>query len=966
MGKTVAKIVKRIVAVFLALVAILLTGATAMAIPLANNYAAMISMALGQSTVKAEGGENPQYYESDYESPQEMARQSEALCKELEQEGMVLLTNTDHTLPLAEGAKVSLLGQNAVDLVYGGAGAGSVDTSTAGNLKDAMQQAGFIVNETLWDFYETGAGAAYRKEMPSVTGVGNLAAHEVPLEAYTEEALQSMDEYNDAGVVVIGRSGSESMDLPAEYLEFTEEERDLLQMAEENFDTVVLVLNTTNPMDLRVLNEYEIDACLWIGALGQSGVYAVGEALCGAVNPSGCLVDTYAYDAASAPASVNFGDYTITNSTVEAANKYMVYAEGIYVGYRYYETRYEDVVLGNESVSDYSYEEQVQFPFGYGLSYTQFAWSDYKVTENPQDFTVSVTVRNTGDVAGKETVQIYLQSPYTEYDRENGIEKASVELVGFDKTALLEPGASETVEITIPKELFKTYDAKGYGTYILEAGDYYLAAGENAHEALNNILSAKGKTVSEGMTAEGNAEMAFLYTQDETDVQTYAVSKETGAQITNRMEDVDICFYDTEFRYLSRSDWTGTWPKLYKGGNWEAPENLLAALEVPVVQEEADAQMPLFETVTSESGELKLADLIGADYTDPRWEDLLNQAGKEELYNLVRHSGYGTYAVDSLGLPGTIQKDGPAGISSTLAGGNLSCMAYPPEVLIASTWNIELVEEFGKMVGEDSISSGVSVWYAPAMDIHRTARSGRNFEYYSEDAFLSGKMGAATVLGFQSKGGIVTIKHFALNDQETNRIGGAIFANEQTARELYLKPFEMSIIEGGAVGIMSSMNRIGARWIGSHEGVMTDILRGEWNYEGFVITDQTSFASFNYCDIRAGLAAGNDMWLNTANNMWQLSEEQMTASVMQQVRTAAHRFLYAVANSNAMNGIDHDTTVKNVKAGWQKLIPPVIIVIGCIFIGSLYAAYCLWGTKKHIRRKQERKERRLQKRQQAH
>lgn len=960
MGKTIAKILKRMLAVFLALVAILLTAATALAIPLSGNYAAMISMALGQSTVKTEGGANPQYYESDYADPGEMTQQADELCRELEREGMVLLTNEEQTLPLPQGAKISLLGQNAVDLVYGGAGAGSVDTSTAGNLRDAMEQAGFTVNETLWDFYTTGAGSAYRKETPSVTGAGNLAAHEVPQSEYTEDVLGSLKEYGDAGIVIIGRSGSESMDLPSEYLEFTQEERDLLKLAEEHFDTVILLLNTTNPMNLSVLKEYEIDACLWVGALGQSGVYAIGEALNGTVNPSGHLVDTYAYDASSAPAAVNFGDYTITNSNVEAGNKYMVYAEGIYIGYRYYETRYEDVVLGNEAASDYDYTAQVQFPFGYGLSYTEFEWSDYVVTENAGDFMVSVNVRNTGSAAGKETVQIYLQSPYTEYDKQNGIEKASVELVGFAKTAELAPGAEETVEITVPKDSLKTYDANGHGTYIVEEGDYYLAAGKNAHDALNNILAVKGKTAADGMTQEGNAQLAALYTQESTDAKTYAVTAETGEAITNQLADVDIRAYDSSFCYLSRSDWTGTWPTVYADGSWEAPAELLAALEIPEAEADEDAAMPVFDTVAGE--ELKLADLIGAAYDDPRWETLLDQAGKEELYDLVRHSGYGTYAVDSLGLPGTIQKDGPAGISSTLAGGNLSCMAYPPEVVVASTWNVELVEALGEMVGEDSLSSGVSVWYAPAMNIHRTARSGRNFEYYSEDSLLSGKMGAAEVAGFQSRGGIVTIKHFALNDQETNRIGGAIFANEQSARELYLKPFEISITEGGAIGIMSSMNRIGARWIGSHEGVMTNILRNEWNYEGFVITDQTSFASFYYCDIRAGLAAGNDMWLNTANNMWQLSEEELTASVMQNVRTAAHRFLYAVANSNAMNGVDHDTTVKNVKAGWQKLIPPLVIVMACIFLGSMYAAYCLWGTKKHIRRKQEKRQRKLEKR----
>lgn len=951
------KIIKRICAVFLALVVILLAGATAVAIPLSNNYAAMISMALGQSTVKTEGGGNPQYYESAYSTEDAMAFQAEEMCQELEREGMVLLKNENNALPLKQEAKVSLLGQNSVDLVYGGAGAGSVDTSKAGNLKEAMKSAGFQVNQALWDFYETGAGSAYRKEVPSVTGQGNLAAHEVPRSEYTDEVLQSFQEYGDAAIVAIGRGGSESMDLPAEYLEFTKEELELIRLSKENFDTVILILNTTNPMNLSMLEELEIDACLWVGALGQRGVYAIGEALNGTVNPSGRLVDTYAYEPDLAPAAVNFGDYTIANSQVKAGNKYMVYAEGIYVGYRYYETRYEDVVLGQEDPANYEYASQVQFPFGYGLSYTEFAWSDYKVEENAEDFTVSVTVENTGDAAGKETVQVYLQSPCTDYDKENHIEKPSVVLAGFAKTGLLEPGAKETVTVNVPREALKVYDREGHGTYILEKGEYFLSAGKNAHDALNHILSAKGKTKADGMTEEGDKGMAYAYTQKKTDAETYAVSSETGEKIQNQMENVDICYYDKDFTYLSRSDWSGTWPAVYGDGNLKAPEELLADLGLPEIIEDKEAQMPEFASVTSESGELKLADMIGADFEDGRWDDLLNQVSKEELYDIVRHGGYGTYAVSSIGLPGTIHKDGPAGISSTLAGGNLSCMAYPPEVVVASTWNTKLVEEFGKLVGEDSLSSSVSVWYAPAMNIHRTARSGRNFEYYSEDSFLSGKMGAAEVAGFQSMGGIVTIKHFALNDQETNRIGGAVFSNEQAARELYLRPFELAITEGNANGIMSSMNRVGARWMGAHEGVMTNIVRGEWDFKGFVITDQTSFPSFDYCEIRAGLAAGNDMWLNTANNMWDLKEEELTASVMQNVRLAARRFLYVVANSNAMNGVDRDTKVLNVKAGWQKLIPLLAIVMTLIFIGGMYGAYCLWGTKKHLRRKQEKKER---------
>jgi len=352
--------------------------------------------------------------------------------------------------------------------------------------------------------------------------------------------------------------------------------------------------------------------------------------------------------------------------------------------------------------------------------------------------------------------------------------------------------------------------------------------------------------------------------------------------------------------------------------------------------------MPQFNVISEEYGELKLADMIDVPYDDPKWEAYLNQFDKDELYQYISHAGYGTTAIEDEGVPGVIHKDGPAGISSTLAGGNINCMGYPPAVVLASTWNVDLAEARGKLVGEDSLSSDVTVWYAPAMNIHRTAMSGRNFEYYSEDGFLSGVMGAAETAAFQSKGGIVTIKHFAINDQESNRIGGAMFCNEQSARELYLLPFQMCVEDGNAWGIMSSMNRVGGRWIGGHEGIMTNMLRGEWGYEGFVITDQTSFASFNYCDIREGLVAGNDIWLCTGQDMWQLSDEEMTATVMTAARQAMHRYLYIVANSNAMNGVDSDTVVKNVLAGWQIALYVLAVVILLLDVFAFMGVRRLW------------------------
>lgn len=941
--KTFLCVVRRVLAVLLALIFALLGAACLIAIPLSNNYSAMVSMAIAMPTTAKSGGSNPQYFTSDYSSAAAVQETSAQLCREIEQEGMVLLRNNGDALPLAKGTSVTLLGESAADLVYGGAGAGSVDTSTAPNLRRAMEAAGFTVNPVLWDFYTTGAGAAYKKEVPSLTGQGRFAANEAPQSAYTQTEFDSMAEYNDAAIIVIGRSGSESVDLPVDYLSFTEEERSLIEMAQGRFDKIVLVLNVTNPINMTEIARYDIDAVLWVGALGQEGAYAVGEALNGTVNPSGHLVDTWAVDPAGSPAAANLGDYTITNSNVTSGNKYIVYAEGIYVGYRYYETRYEDAVLGQGNAGDYDYDAQVVYPFGYGLSYTDFTWSDYKMTETANGFALNVTVKNTGSAAGKDVVQAYLQSPYTDYDKANGIEKSAVELVGFAKTDILQPGESQTVTIDVDKSTLKVFDAYGEGTYIVEAGDYYLTAAANAHAAANNILAAKGAAV------DGSADFTALYTQAATDTKTYATA-ETGAAVTTLMSDADIKTYDPDFTYLSRSDWTGTWPATYQNGSWDTPETVLTALEITRPEDE-NAEMPAFD----QTGDLKLCDLIGADYDDTRWETLLSQMSKKETYDLIRHAGYGTMAVQSAGVPGTVQKDGPAGISSTLAGGNLHCMAYEPAVVLASTYNVDLASRRGKLVGEDSLSSGVQVWYAPAMNIHRTANAGRNFEYYAEDPYISGVFGAAETAGFQSKGGIVTIKHFAFNDQETNRIGGAMFINEQSARQLYLKPFEMSIVNGGAVGIMSGMNRIGCRWIGGHAGIMTNILRGEWGYKGFVITDQTSFASFNYCDIREGLPAGNDLWLNTAYNMWDLKDDELTPTVMQAARTAAHRYLYAVANSNAMNGVDADTVVKNIIPTWQYAYVALVVFAALMWFFGFKVVRALWASKRYLAKKAERK-----------
>ena len=905
-------------------IAIILAAATAIGNVYANKYSDLISVYFNQPTSKvvSASNETTEHFTSDYASDDEREQALADMGTTILREGVTLLKNENGTLPLEATSKISVFGQDSVDSAYGGGGAGSIDTSKAQSLMDAFEQAGFDVNPTLTEFYTTGAGKDYRKTSTDAYGKGTFAVNEVPASAYTDDVEKSFASYNDAAIVVIGRSGSESQDLPTDklasgytYLQLDDDERAMLKMASDNFDKVVVLLNTQNPMELADLEDDSIDAVMWIGSLGQTGAGGVAEALNGTVNPSGHLPDTYAYDLKSAPSSANFGSYAIVNGTDRFTSSYMAYAEGIYVGYRYYETRYEDVVLGNEARSNYDYTKQVAYPFGYGLSYTDFTWSDYSMKKADGGFDISVKVTNTGKTAGKDVVQLYMQSPYTDYDKANGIEKASVELVGYAKTDTLKAGASETVTVHVDQESMKTYDSAGEGTYIMDAGDYYLVAGTDAHNALNNILAAKGKTTADGMTENGNAALAAKHTVHSQDNTTYAKSAATDEKISNQFDDVDLTTYDNSFTYLSRSDWTGSWPATYADGKWTASQKFLDALTIDTAQSEPE-QKPTTDTDNPSYGKLNASMLMDTDYADESWSALIGQMSVKELDQLVRIGGYATKSVSSTQLPATTDKDGPAGISSTLVGGE-SGMGYPSEIVIAATWNSDLAESFGKAIGEDSLALKVAVWYGPACNIHRNPYGGRAFEYFSEDSYLSGAMCAKVVAGAGSKGVVSTVKHFALNDQETNRMGGAIFANEQTIRQLYLRPFEMSVRDGGATAMMASMNRIGSRWTGGHKGLMTNTLRGEWGFNGFVVTDQASYSVFAYEDLREGLEAGTDLWLNTDAGLWKLPDDDMTDGVIANMQRAAHNISYAISRSNAMNGLSANSKIVKVTPLWR-------------------------------------------------
>lgn len=636
---------------------------------IANYYAVSLNTYFGTSNYKVNnnGDEDNTYFQTAYENEDDLAAHEEEVARQVEAEGAVLLKNDNGALPLASGSQVSLFSHSVVDPVYGGTGSGSVEvTDDTPTLQSTLEERNVGVNGALWDFYKSGngSGSQYARSNPEMQGNGGtFSINEVPWSVIHAEAglEDSFASYGDAAIVMFSRVGGEGYDLAANedsdtsvtdegvtnYLQLDDAEKEMLEQLKAlkeqgTFKKIIVLINSSNALELDFLNpeacgeDYGIDAALWIGGPGQCGIEAVADILTGEVNPSGRLVDTWANDNLTAPTVGNFGQLTYWENSDgyelnERQDHYAVYVEGIYVGYRYYETRYEDTVMGTGNTAGYSYTADVAYPFGYGLSYTNFKWSGYTVHENDDSFDISVNVTNTGNMAGKDVVEVYFQSPYTEYDKKNGIEKASIELAGFAKTGMLEPGASETVTVNVPKEELRTYDANNAKTYILDAGDYYFTVGHNVHDALNNVLSAKGYSVENGMTAAGDAEMTSVWNNPVLDTTTYAVSAVTGNEITNQYEETDANNYFGEgtVTYLSRSDWKGTWPT----GTVELSmsDELYNDLDVVFDDQSENYEMPTFGA----DGSLTLASMIGKDYNDPEWDQLLDQISFDEMSKLV-------------------------------------------------------------------------------------------------------------------------------------------------------------------------------------------------------------------------------------------------------------------------------------------------------------------------------------------
>lgn len=945
---------------------------------------------------------NAIYYPGMGVSQAERLAAGNALCYEVESEGAALLLNNG-ALPLAQGAKVSTLSVNSVDLTYGGTGSGNVDASKADNLKAALEKSGFQVNATLWDWYSSDE-AEDLKDAAAEGGTGGENAtlggqapiSEIAPANYPADVRDSIAAYGDAAIITFSRVGGEGYDcaFPGyvdsdgitsqfNYLALNDNERALMVFAdglkkEGKIKSIIVLINTSNALQVDFLNDYDVDACLWVGGLGISGTNAVTDILAGKVNPSGSLVDTYCYDNLSSPAMHNYIalQYTNFNGQVpDQASSYMVYQEGIYVGYKYYETRYFDAVMGQGNAGDYAgqYGQEVAFTFGHGLSYTSFEYSGMTVetgvnANGEKCYNVSVTVTNTGDMAGKETVQVYLSSPYTQYDIDNKVEKAAVQLVGFGKTAVLAPGASEVLTIQVDERDLASYDAYGAKTYILDEGTYYLTAATDAHNAANNILAAHGKTTADGMDAEGNAalvcgwDMAF-------DSETYSKSL-NGTEITNQLDHADPNLYYGEevVTFLSRSDWSGTWREHIELAIIEKMVDELALNRWTGIGRdfyEYPAEWENMPTLEAANG-LTLYDMFqkdddgdgimaSEDYDDPAWNALLENLTMAELMS-VADCFHWRHAVPSVNAPGSRDENGPQGLTVSLFGGGLVTMegesaeatAFTSEDVMTATFNTELMYRVGQMIAYDCLDASVSCLYGPGANTHRSPYGGRNFEYYSEDGFLAGEMAYAEVSALLNHGIDVVFKHFALNDTEQDRLGQAAWLTEQSAREIYLKAFQKALEENnGRGGIMTAYTRWGTTWSGFNQNLMSGILRGEWGNQAMYITDNILT---EYCDASAAIVAGGVTCFD-AMMRYAIDDLKETVGsgnpdpiVVNALVEAMHHNLYTIINSAAMNGIGENTIVKQATPAILRTVKTATMVLGILSV--VFIALWIFGSMK--------------------
>jgi beta-glucosidase len=839
------------------------------------------------------GSTNSESYLSEYDGDEELTEAMFEFSKTVGEESIVLMKNNNGTLPLRNETQVSIFGANVKSWCKVGGGSGNVDTSSGDHitLRSTLEKAGMAVNSQLYDYYETVNPVAV-----------NLVSWD-DVAPYTGSASSNRD---NTAFFVVSNQGTEGADLAADSLTLTDEQLGILKgIREAGYGKIILVMNTANAIEMEFLNEEDvrIDAIVWTGLTGAAGLDGFGPVIAGMANPSGKLVDTYTYNHNTNPVSLNFNRGTdetrYTNSdelkAMRASNdslQYVNYGESIYLGYKYYETRYADLIRNqyNANNGGFEYEKQVAFPFGYGLSYTEFEYNNMNMSVENDTIHITLDVTNSGSVDGKNVVEIYYQAPYTDYDKENLVEKSAVNLVNFVKTPIIPAGETVSVEVTFPISDMKSYDAHGEGTYIMDNGDYYIVTAHDAHDAVNSILAAQGETV------DGNKDAVKVYAID--GFRILNTDDITGNKVFNLFNDLEVEEAGAgTYSYLSRQDWKRVDDESIKYTNIKASEKLMAAI---TEQGWNAARRPLdtadleYNVETRTESDLVFADMVGLDYNDPKWEELLNKISISEMHAMFARAGYTTAEIPSIEKKRTTEYDGPAGIKNYISGWSGFC--YPVQITFASTWNVEILEQMGKFIAEEGQRCNTQGWYAPAMNIHRSPYSGRNFEYYSEDGMLSGLLGAAECKGSEDKGMFVYIKHFVANDAEQNRNGINTYMTEQALREIYTKPFEISIKRGNASGLMGSMNRIGTRMVVGSWALMTGLLRNEWGFHGGVVTD---FAlGYNPEISIQALAAGTNLLLNTTELNLPTTDHNYIRNAL---RDSTHEVLYMTANSIAVD-----------------------------------------------------------------
>ena len=1001
----------------------------------ANAYSAFINTRLGTTDrIAVKTGDTDVdsiYFKSNYSTIEEMLDAQQRVAVQIGSEGAVLLKNENSALPLNKGSeKVTLWGLNTNLPVYGGNIGSSVSVAEGQErygIIEAMAAEGFDLNQSMIDFYRQPDFDAYRMQSmffgnpvmghalsavfwPTYEGSKDYFVGELPSDKYTDEILESAD--GTVAVVMVSRDSSEAADyqpdmtnavegdsFPTTVLGLSAYEKAMIELAKEHSTKVIVLINANNPMEVEDLkNDPEIDSIMWVGEPGMYGFLGVAQCLSGAVNPSGHLSDTMAVSSLSAPSMVNDGVYVYANAGVTDAGVltgddkgdwYLVESEGIYVGYKYYETRYEDQILGNGNATDaagaisgaWDYAKEMSYPFGYGLSYTTFSQTLKNVEVNLGGTgKATVEVTNTGDVAGKSVVQLYVQAPYTA----GGLEKASIQLLDFAKTDVLQPGQTVTVEVEFDPQYMASYDqaavkANGtVGAWVLDAGDYYFAVGNGAHEALNNVLALKTGS-NEGLisiTSEAviSADSAAKWNLSATDIETYS------ANVENALQDCDLNnFIADAVEYTTRADWTKGWTPVT---GLTATEEMLVGLtnkSQPMttngegVTWGADNGLNLIDMlVINEDG--SFGGTLPLD--DPMWDRLVEQITLDDAIMAIAYQGDDMENMDSIGFPRTYCNDGPIGFTYDQVGGyairwnegekdqptyvstdspyaKYSMSTMPTEPMVAATFNKELVEEEGKLFGEQGLWANESSIFGPGLNLHRAPYCARAHEYYSEDSMLSNLMAVAVCKGGKSMGLMMEPKHYALNHQEMNRSGLATFVTEQAARELELRNFQGCMSQNVAQGVMTAFNRIGTVFAGGHYGAQVQIARNEWGYTGWFVTDMINGAEYmNWRDVVLG--GGGGCLTSSAYNesvIGKMESDENKALILkdtqfQEMMQKAMKYLcYTVANSNAMNGLSSDVEFVTVRTWWQNAFTGAQVAFCVLTVASL-AMYALSYKKK--------------------